>query len=187
MEVIDVDLLFDAFLDHRRRQLGREGLVVAKHENWPCDDLCQMLSPVAEDHRLARAGDAMNDPVAFAETACQLLLLEIHDAKDVRHIQRLSGILRKERALLRHADLREQVPADPLDLRQGKLEGELDREHLPQALLEVFCVDRLVHLVLADHQVRRQDATEVGLVELGTRDVGQDDAAAVGKEGFAFQ
>ncbi|MNT85263.1 hypothetical protein D3C72_2254040 [compost metagenome] len=51
----------------------------------------------------------------------------------------------------------------------------------------MFCGDRLVHLVLADHEMRRQDVTKVGLVKLGAGDVGKKNAAAVGEEGFALQ
>jgi len=47
--------------------------------------LREVLRAVTQDHRLARAGHAVNHPMALPHAPCELLLLEIHHPAAKRH------------------------------------------------------------------------------------------------------
>ena len=140
-----------------------------------------MFGAVAEDQRLATAGDAVDDAVAFAEAAGQLFLLQVHDADDVGDFR----LLVVKQAVLRRrgdADFGKQVPADAVDLRQGERDAARKRQHAPQAFLEGFGIDAFGHFVLADDAVGFDDFAEVGALELLAADVGKHDAVAPREE-----
>lgn len=77
------------------------------------------------------------------------------------------------------------MPADAVDLRQREHAPKAPGKHVPQALLEVLGADALGHLVLADHALRQQHLTQVGLLKLGAGDVAEHDAVAPGKAELA--
>ena len=64
-----------------------------------------MLGAVAQDHGLARAGHAVDDAVAVAQAAGQLLLLHVHHAHDVRVSSASPSCRRTAFPARRHAHL----------------------------------------------------------------------------------
>jgi hypothetical protein len=99
--------------------------------------LREMRGAIDENHRLAGARHAVDDTMALPQSAGQAFLLDVHHANQVG-----DGVL-QQRALLGRcdADLRKEMPAQPLDLRQRQRFRELPREHLPQPLLKPLLVD----------------------------------------------
>ena len=164
--------LVDALVHQQGLDPARERAVVTQHQDRLAQDLGEMQTAVDEDQRLARARRAVDHPMPFAHAARELLLLEVHHAQDVgQHVLGFFvGRLGLEQAALADADLREQVPADPVDPGQIEPMVEVDREHVPQARLEDLHILRLGHLVLADHALRRQHLTQIARIELAPRD-----------------
>src|SRR5690606_39945880 len=111
--VVHLHLLRYAFLGNELAQTRGQRDIEAQHQNGLMQGLRELQAAVAENQGLARAGYAVNHPVAIAETTRQLLLLDVHDAHDLRQGlskvgRRATGIL-KETALLRaDTDLRKQ-------------------------------------------------------------------------------
>src|SRR5215472_7833783 len=79
---------------------------------------------------------------------------------------------------MRYSYLRKQEGPNPIDLRHRQFASELNIEHVPQALLEMFRIDRVRHLVLADHETLGQHVTQLLRFKLVACDIGQDDAVA---------
>jgi hypothetical protein len=71
---------------HDAVQLHAQRFVKAEDEDGlaeRCAGLRQILGAVTQDHGFAGAGHAVDDAVAVAQAAGQLLLLEVHHAHDV--------------------------------------------------------------------------------------------------------
>src|SRR5258708_14446133 len=88
----------------------------------------------------------------IAQAARELLLLQVHDAHDVRQLVR---VFRQKAALHRNTHLREHDPPRALELRHRHGFAESVGEHVPQALLESLCINGFQHLVLADDKDRK--------------------------------
>ncbi len=54
----------------------------------------------------------------------------------------------------RYPDFGEQVPTNPVDLGGGERFAKLVGAEIPESLLELVGIDRFIHLILADEQVR---------------------------------
>jgi hypothetical protein len=132
--------------------------------------LGQVLGAVAQDHGLARARHAVDDAVAIAQAAGQLLLLQVHHAHDVGQLG-VGIVVVKQRAWL-HAHLGEHDPAHAVHLRQAHDAAHAVGEHAPQAALQVFGVHALQHFVLAQHAVRFDGVVQFGGLKLLAGDVG---------------
>lgn len=151
--------------------------VVAENEDRPGADFGEVFGAVTEDQRLAAAGDAVDDAVAFAEAAGELLLLNIHDANDVGDFR----FLIVEKAVLRwrgDADFGKEVPADAVDLRQREWHAARKGEHAPEAFLKGFSIDAFGHFVLTQDVVWLQYLAEIGALELLAGNVGKHQTAA---------
>ena len=166
---------------HQVFEAAGQGLVVAEHQHRLVLAAGKLHAAVAQDHRLAGSGHAMNDPVPVAKRAGELLLLQVHDPDDVGDLdRRVIGRSWRLQQVALHLDaqLREQVPAHTLDLRQAEQAGKRHQEHVPEPLLELLRVHALGHLVAADHASRRQEVLQLHLLELVAGDVGQHHAEA---------
>ncbi len=78
------------------------------------------------------------------------------------------------------AHVREEMPADAVDLRQLEQAAERLGEHVPQSLLEGLGIGRFGHLVLADDQAPGHHVLHAGGLELLARDIGQHQPVAIG-------
>ena len=123
-----------------------------------------MDAAVAEDQRFPRARHAVDHAVTAAEVPGECFLFEIEHPHQIgnrfRHCLAAALFLEvREQGRLPVADpdLRKQMPADALDLRQGEPPSEIILEHPPKPLLEGHGIDGLGHLVLADHQPAGED------------------------------
>ena len=83
MEVVHLHFLFDALFGNKTSQSGSQGDIEAQHQNRLGDGLGQVQTTIAEDQRLARAGHAMDNPVAITHAPGQLFLLQVHHADNV--------------------------------------------------------------------------------------------------------
>lgn len=205
VEVPDVDPVGQALRSEGCGQRGTQGLVETHHEHWfrsGCGDLREVFRAVAEDHGLARPGDAVDDSVSTAEAAGQLLLLQVHDLHDVGELDALNsavaphalvrrasvslGRLEQGRVRRVHPNVGEHDPSHPIQLRQSEFRGKSLREHPPQALLEDLRIDRLGHLVGADHGMTVDDLRQPGPLELGAGDLREHHAIPPGEGELAL-
>ena len=188
VEVAHMHAVAQALGLHHTGQLHAQRLVEAQDEDGlAAGAACagQVFGAVAQDHGLARAGHAVDDAVAVAQAAGQLLLLDVHHAQDVGHGGGLVAVV--EQGLLRlHAHLGEQVPAHAVDLRLAQLAAHAVGEHVPQAALQVFGLHGFQHFVLAQHALRLHGVVQLGVCELLAGDVGQHHAVAPRKRQLAL-
>src|SRR5262245_9505178 len=77
VEAFRAHLLLKALPCHRVLKPRGERDVEAKHKNGFRRYLGQMLRAITEDHRLPGARHAVDDPVPFAQTSCELFLLQV--------------------------------------------------------------------------------------------------------------
>lgn len=186
VEGAHIDLVCHAARFHPGGEPAGERFVVAEHEDGLGGGAREVLGAVAEDQRLAGAGHAVDDAVAIAEAARELLLLQIHDAHDVRQLHGFSlrlGHALEQPALRGGGDAHfgKELPADAVDLRQAQEAGEADAEHLPQAFLEGFGVDGFGHLVGTDDEVFGDHLAELAVRELLARHVAEHHAIGPGQ------
>lgn len=192
VEVVDVHPAFQLSLDDEGPQPRGQRDVVAEDEDGLAEHLGEVDAAVAEDQRFPRARHAMDHAVAAAEVPGELLLLEIEHPDQIGNRLRLRlpaalllEVREQGRLPVADPDLRKQMPADALDLRQGERAFEIVLEHPPEPFLEVQGIDRLGHLVLADHQPAGEDEALLLLrkraIELLAGDVRQHHPVAVGE------
>src|SRR6185369_5098959 len=133
VKISRVNPITESFSYHDGAQFQGQRLVVAKNEYQfgLGGDLCKLLCPVAQDHGLAGARDAVDDAVTVAQASGELLLLQVHDAHDVRQIDLCKIFLQKERALGGNPHFGKHDPAHTIELRQGQRATEAVREHFP--------------------------------------------------------
>ena len=187
VEVDAVHALAQALGGHGGGELDGQRLVVAKHQHGLACGVGagQVFGAVAQHHGFAGARHAVNDAVAVAQAAGQLLLLQVHHTQHVGHFG-LHASLVEQAGLLGDAHLREEYPAHAVDLRQGERVITLVGEHLPQAALEGLGLHAFGHLVAADDAMRGNGLVQLGISELLARDVGQHHTVAPGKHHFAL-
>jgi hypothetical protein len=77
----------------------------------------QVFGAVAQQHGFARAGHAVDDAVAVAQAARQLLLLQVHHAQHVGHFGGCVGFV-KQAACSGTRTCGNMNPAHAVDLRQ---------------------------------------------------------------------
>jgi hypothetical protein len=153
-----VHALGNAFGRHHARQLAGQRFVVAEDQHGLAGRggrLGQVLGTVAQQHGLAGAGHAVDDAVAVAQAARQLLLLQVEHAHDAGQLGGDVGFV-KQHVLRGHAHLGEHDPAHAVQLRQRHHPAHHEGEHVPQAALQRLGLHRFEHFVLADHTVRLQ-------------------------------
>ena len=182
-------------LDHGG-QLDTQRLVEAQDQDGLAGGgagLGQVLGAVAQDHGLARSGHAVDHAVAVAQAAGQLLLLQVHHPHDAGQFGVGIAVV-EEGALGLHPHLGEHDPAHPVELRQRDgafalvvVVAEGVRVHGPQPLLKSFGIDAFDHLVLADHQVRRNGLLQARRLELLAGDVGEHHAMAPRERQLALE
>ena len=126
----------------------------------------------------------MDHPVAVAQAARQLLLLQVHHPHDAGQFG--IGVAVVKQAVLRwHPHLREHDPAHPVQLRQTDGAAHAKREHAPQAALQVFGLHGLRHFVLADDAVGLYGVLQLSGFKLLAGDKGEHHAVAPGESQLA--
>ena len=125
--------------------------------------------------------------VAVAQAACQLLLLQVHDAHDVGQLVFVGlCLVAKQVLLLGHAHFGKEYPANTVELRQGDAAAKTVGEHIPQSLLKSLGIHAFQHFILADDKVGWQRIAQPRRIKLLARDAGEDHAMAPGKGQLAL-
>ena len=187
VEVDAVHAIAQALGGHGGGELDGQRLVVAKHQHGLACGVGagQVFGAVAQHHGFAGARHAVDDAVAVAQAAGQLLLLQVHHAQHVGHFGLHVGLV-EQAGLLGDAHLRKENPAHAVDLRQGERVVALVGEHLPQAALKSLGLHAVGHLVAADDTVGCDGLAQLRFGELLAGDVGQHHAVAPRKHHFAL-
>lgn len=118
----------------------RQCAVVAKHQDGLVGSRGggQLLGAEDQDHGLAGAGHAVDDPVAFAQGAGDLFLLQVHDLQQVGELSACRALFVLEQSALMHPDLGKEMPAHAVALGQGKSLRGPTGVHAPKQFLKLF-------------------------------------------------